>query len=86
MPGDLAGALPSGMPTVQRFASGSGTYVPTSLAVTWIRVRMVAGGGGGGVGTTVPAGAVEIPPLQTGPVLAVARVKAHRELRAAAVD
>lgn len=47
MPGDLAGALPSGMPTAQTFYSGSGTYTPSSSTVTWIRVRMVAGGGAG---------------------------------------
>ena len=34
-------------PTVQKFLSGSGTYVPTPGAI-YIRVRMVGGGGGGG--------------------------------------
>lgn len=46
MPGDLAG-IP-GQFTVQQFTSGSGTYVPTSPLVTWIKVRMIGGGSGGG--------------------------------------
>lgn len=39
-------AMPPGMPTYQTYTSGSGTYQPTSSAVTWIKVRMKAGGGG----------------------------------------
>lgn len=40
------------VPTVQKFTSGSGTYV-TPEGVTYLRVRMVGGGGGGGgSGTT----------------------------------
>jgi hypothetical protein len=35
-------------PTVQRFTSGSGNYVPTSGFVVRIRVRICGGGGGGG--------------------------------------
>jgi len=35
------------LPTMQRFTSGSGTYLLPS-GVKWIRVRMVGGGGGGG--------------------------------------
>jgi hypothetical protein len=40
-------AAPSGVPTIQKFTSGSGTYT-TPTGVRWIRVRMVGGGGGGG--------------------------------------
>lgn len=41
-------------PTVQRFLSGSGNYVP-SASVKYIRVRMVGGGGGGaGSGSAAP--------------------------------
>lgn len=42
----------TGLPTVQRFTSGSGTYVPTQGGVRWVKVRMVGGGGGGGARTT----------------------------------
>lgn len=45
----VLGLLP--LPTVQRFASGSGTYTPTA-GTRFIRVRMIAGGGGGGATTT----------------------------------
>lgn len=41
----------AGMPTVQRFLSGTGIYTPTSSAVTWIMGRMKAGGAGGQTGT-----------------------------------
>jgi hypothetical protein len=34
-------------PTVQKFTSGSGTYIPSSSLIKYIRVRMVGGGGGG---------------------------------------
>lgn len=44
----VPGDLPFTVPTAQTFVSGSGTYVPTSPAVRYIRVTMVAGGGGGG--------------------------------------
>jgi hypothetical protein len=45
-------ALSAFVPTIQKFTSGSGTYT-TPANVTWIRVRMVGGGGGGsGAGTS----------------------------------
>ncbi len=34
-------------PTVQRFTSGSGTYILTSPDILYLKVRMVGGGGGG---------------------------------------
>jgi hypothetical protein len=45
-------------PTIQRFLSGSGTYIPTSADVKWIKVYMAGGGGGGaGSGTSASGGA-----------------------------
>ncbi len=44
-------------PTIQKFASGSGTYT-TPAGVAYLRVRMVGGGGGGsGAGTASTMGA-----------------------------
>jgi hypothetical protein len=39
------------LPTVQKFTSGSGTYIPPT-GVSYIKVKMVGGGGGGGGGGT----------------------------------
>ena len=44
------------LPTIQKFTSGSGTYVRPS-GVSYIRVRMVGGGGGGGGSGTASRGA-----------------------------
>ena len=44
--------LPTAVPTIQKFTSGSGTYT-TPTGVKYIKVNMVGAGGGGGGGGTV---------------------------------
>lgn len=44
-------SIPSTAPTIQKFTSGSGTYVKPA-GVKYIKVKMVGGGGGGGGGGT----------------------------------
>ncbi len=53
--GSGVGSWVGGLPTVQRFTSGSGTYT-TPANVKYIRVRMVGGGGGGAGGGTTSIG------------------------------
>lgn len=51
IPGTASITIPQRLaPTIQRFLSGSGTYLPNANNPLYIKVRMVGGGGGGAGG------------------------------------